>query len=343
MSQTVITRMPTINDVAETAGVSNKTVSNVLNGRHNVRDETKKRVLDAVKELGYQPNLVGRQLRYGRSNTIMLAVPELTVPYFAALAHAALASAAHLGYTMIITETQGKAENEIKALQGLRSSFVDGAIVSTLALSGHEAWMKHSDLPVVLLGERTEDSSIPHVIIDNRQSAIDATTHLIQQGCKHIAFLGASRKEQYGTGWMRMLGYRDALELNRYEFDERYVIPTGNYDRENGRAAVQALIDSGLPFDGLVCGNDMVAIGAMKQLHDMGFDVPRDVLVIGWDGSLEGEYYNPSLTTIAMDLPKLANQAVISVIAMIENHGSIASSMMVDYKLIVRESTMRVV
>ena len=162
-------RQPSIVDVANLARVSSKTVSNVIHDRGNVRPTTRKRVQQAIDELGYRPNLISRQLRTGRSNNIILAVPELVTTYFSQLAHEVMQSAQK---------------------SGLESCTADGVILSSLTLTGQEAWENRTGLPVVLLGERSEDSPITHIQIDNRASARQATEHVLARGCIRPLFLG---------------------------------------------------------------------------------------------------------------------------------------------------------
>ena len=183
-------RQPSIVDVANLARVSSKTVSNVIHDRGNVRPTTRKRVQQAIDELGYRPNLISRQLRTGRSNNIILAVPELVTTYFSQLAHEVMQSAQKCGYDVLIIETLGSKEREKHALSGLESCTADGVILSSLTLTGQEAWENRTGLPVVLLGERSEDSPITHIQIDNRASARQATEHVLARGCIRPLFLG---------------------------------------------------------------------------------------------------------------------------------------------------------
>ena len=329
-------KQPNILDVAEKAGVSAKTVSNVLTGRNRVRDKTRERVQAAIEELGYHPNIISQRLRYGRSRTITLAVPDLVTDYFADVAHEALQYARKGGYSLLIIETNGREENETEALRGLNSSLVDGAIVSTIALSSRKSWEKRSDLPVVLLGERTEGSPFPHVVTDNRESAEVAANHLIHQGCKKILFIGY---QDYGTGALRAQGYRDALEQHGMNFSMRNVYECQEYAYPDGAAVARQIIDEKCDFDGLVCGSDLVAMGAIHELLHAGFRVPDDVKVIGWDGTQAGKYANPSLSTIAQDIPLLAKTAVDTVVKLIEGEDVASNEIWIPYHLIQRDST----
>src|SRR6201994_574106 len=163
-------------DVARRAGVSPRTVSNVVNEFPLVSDELRQRVQRAIDELGYQPNLVARNLRRGRSGMIGLAVPELSVPYFSELAGLVIAEARRHSYTVVVEQTDGDPGREQQLLhQNDRGHLFDGLIFSPLGLGQAELRRYAGDIPVVLLGEHIEDGAFDHVGIDNVAAARDAT------------------------------------------------------------------------------------------------------------------------------------------------------------------------
>ena len=332
-----VRRQPNIVDVAKHAAVSSKTVSNVLHGRSNVKSETRERVLKSIRELGYHPNLISRQLRYGKSNTIMLAVPELRNTYFSTLAHEVMTYAQQMNYTVLITETMGDSQREEAALSGLSSCTVDGVILSTLALTGKEAWAKRTGMPVVLLGEQVGESTITHVAINNRQSGQDVANHLIERGCHKLVFLGADAHVNIGTGWSRLQGCLDVVKSN----DQVTITAKPmDYTYEDGAKAILEFMQNEEHYDALICGNDALALGAMWELRMHGVRVPQDVCVIGWDGSTEGKYANPSLTTVEIDIRQVAKTAVDAVLSTVKT-GDAAGELLVDYRLLARESTRR--
>lgn len=332
-------RLPSINDVAKLAGVSSKTVSNVLHSRSVVRPGTRERVLNAVQALGYHPNMVSRQLRYGKSNTIMLAVPELRNTYFSTLAHEVMTYARKLGYAVLIMETAGELQREEEVLSGLNSCTVDGIILSTIELTGSQALAKLTGLPVVLLGEKAGYSPLTHVGIDNRQSGQDIADLLISRGCRDLVFLGADQQTKTGTGWLRMQGCLEAVK--EYDQDISFRAVPLQYSFEEGARAVLELAQQDIQYDGLICGNDALALGAMWELRRHGLQVPQDVCVAGWDGSAEGKYANPSLTTVAIDIVKVAQTSVDTVIAAAETGKTGSEEKLISYRLIERESTRR--
>lgn len=332
-------RRPSVKDVAERAGVSWKTVSNVVNGRTNVRAETRERVEDAIRELGYRTSLAGRQLRSGRTQLLAVALPELTTPYFASLAHEIIGAAERHGYTVLISETNGRVESERHVARGFDTQFADGIILSPTSLDSASVLEAHGPIPLVLLGERVDGSHLDHVVIDNEESAREATEHLLALGRRSLVFLGAHPSQPYGTGWLRMLGFRAALEAAGIPFDESRVIQVAPYDRATGAEVVRRLVDSGARFDGLVCASDLIAMGAMRMLREFRLSVPGDVAVLGWDGTEEARYSNPALTTVALDTARIADEAVGLIVRRIAAPKAAPEEVGVGHVLLVREST----
>ncbi|UFU07201.1 LacI family DNA-binding transcriptional regulator [Ruania halotolerans] len=331
-------RPPSIKDVAERAGVSWKTVSNVMNGQVNVRPQTRLRVEQAIADLGYRRSTAGRQLRYGRSFIIALAVPELTTPYFGDLAHQVLAAAIERGYTALITETGGDADRERAALRGFDTQVADGVILSPVSLDGPSIAGAQSHVPLVLLGERVAGSPLDHVIYDNRRAAREATEHVLTEGAQHPLFVGANAEHRYGTGWLRAEGFLDALGARG---SEELVVSSPRYSRAHGAQVVRELHGSGRRFDALVCASDLLAVGALHALRQLDQSVPDQVQVIGWDGIDEGRYTHPALSTVQLDVRAVARTAVDLVIDRIESAEREAPSaeVVVPHRLIARAST----
>lgn len=332
-------RQPSVKDVARHAGVSWKTVSNVVNGRNYVRPATRERVETAIAELGYRTSLAGRQLRAGRTRLLAVALPELTTPYFASLAHEIIFSAQQRNYTVLITETNATADVERRVAHGFDTQFADGIILSPVSLDSASVLEAHGPTPLVLLGERIEGSHLDHVTIANETSGREAAEHLLASGCRSLVFIGAQEDRKFGTGWLRMMGFRSALEDAGISHKPISPVPVVQYNRASGDKAVQDLLEAGATFDGLVCGSDLIALGAMHALRRNGLTVPDDVAVLGWDGTQEGLYSNPSLTTISLDVTRIAHEAVELIIHRIEEPDAPLAEVMVEHTLIAREST----
>ncbi|MGO1228537.1 LacI family DNA-binding transcriptional regulator [Brachybacterium sp. AOP42-C2-15] len=336
-------RPPTVKDVALRAGVSWMTVSNVVNGKPSVRPTTREKVEAAISELGYRKSRAGQQLRSGRTNILALAVPDLRTPYFASLAHEIIDVAETRGYTVLIAETKSNPERERHAARGFDTQLADGIILRPDSLDSERVLDSSEAMPLVLLGEGTKEVELDHVTLDNTRSGKEATEHLLSLGRRAPLFLGAREDRQFGPGWHRFVGFRSALAEAELPCRSEQLVDVVSYGRAGGAHVVEGILASGVEFDSLVCATDLIAVGAMRALRRGGRTVPDDVAVLGWDGILEGEFSNPALTTVAVDVSHVAREAVEMVIRRIENPNASPAVVEVPQELIIRESTVGVI
>ncbi|GIJ60155.1 LacI family transcriptional regulator [Virgisporangium aurantiacum] len=329
-----------LKDVAERAGVSVKTVSNVVNGYEHVRPDTRARVLEAISALDYRPNISARNLRRGRTGIIALAVPELDIPYFAELARHVVTAAARHDWTVLIDQTNGDREQERLVAGGIRDHLIDGLIFSPLALTGADLSPSAEAPPMVLLGERVDHGPADHVAIDNVAAARDATAHLITLGRRRIAAVGAQHTAEAATARLRLAGWSAALTAAGLPADPALVAPAPSWHRADGATAVRDLLVGGRRPDAILCFNDTLALGAIRALHDAGLRVPDDVAVAGFDDIEDGRYSIPTLTTVAPDKADLARVAVDLLAARVAGGDTgPPQEQTVPHRLIVREST----
>ncbi|WP_336208874.1 LacI family DNA-binding transcriptional regulator [Nonomuraea sp. LPB2021202275-12-8] len=303
---------PRLKDVAELAGVSIKTVSNVVNGYQFVKQETRTRVEQAIAELNYRPNLTARNLRQGRSGVIALAVPDLDIPYFAELATNVITAADRHGWTVLIDQTQGERAKERLVVAGIRAHLIDGLLFSPLALTAADLAARDDRTPLVLLGERIGRERTPydHVGIDNVSAALQGTAHLAALGRRRIAAIGARRAASGATARLRLRGYRKALAGAGLAEDPTLVSHVEAFHRADGARAMAALLDSGASPDAVFCFNDTLALGALRTLLSRGVRVPDDIALFGFDDIEDGRFSTPSLSTIAPDRQGIAQTAV---------------------------------
>jgi DNA-binding LacI/PurR family transcriptional regulator len=329
-----------IKDVAELAGVSVKTVSNVVNGYQFVSPVTRAKVQKALEELDYRPNLSARRLRGGGTGLIALAVPEIRVPYFAELAAQFVRLAKEYGWTVLIDETQGSLESERLVVEGIKAHLIDGLIVSPLALSAGDIESRRDSTPMVLLGERLAHAPVDHVSIDNLAGARTAVAHLASLGRTRIAAIGSQPHISGGTAALRLKGYRQALRRAKLPHDPALVAPAARYHRVDGAKAMQALLDLDDPPDAVFCFNDLMALGAIRTLLARGCRIPHDVAVIGFDDLEEGQFSTPTLSTVAPDKEQIARLA-LSFLKRRITDGDAAQPQEenADFRLVVREST----
>jgi DNA-binding LacI/PurR family transcriptional regulator len=298
-------------DVAQLAGVSAKTVSNVLNGYPYIREETRERVLAAIDQLGYQVNVTARNLRSGRTGMIGLAVPELGQPYFGELADEILAAARRQKVQVLIEPTGYTREGELAALREPRRGLMDGLLFSPAVLEQDDAALLDVDYPLVLLGEQLFSPTVDHVTMRNTEGMRAATEMLLDLGRRRIAVIGMLHAETAGAAALRFEGYRQAIESRGIEVDDRLLgWADDGWHRANGAQAMAAILRSGVAIDGVVAFNDALAMGAMFELQGRGLAIPEDVAVIGFDDIEDSRYTVPSLTTVDPGRREIAEVAV---------------------------------
>ncbi|GGN09225.1 LacI family transcriptional regulator [Lentzea pudingi] len=325
--------LATLKDVARLAGVSVKTVSNVVNGYSFVKPDNRRRVEEALEATGYRPNLGARNLRRGRTGFIALVLPELSIPYFAELAGLVIAAAQEHEWNVLIEQTFGTLAGERSALAALGPHLVDAAILSPEALQVDDFQLP---VPAVLLGEHAVDVPISRVGIDNVAAAQAAVRHLVSLGHQRIAAIGAHPHR--GTAALRLEGYRRALAEADLPFVDELVVPALNYHRADGAAAMRSLLDLRNPPDAVFCFNDLLAIGAMRAAAERFVRVPSDLAVVGFDNNEESVYSSPSLTSVAPDKAAIAQAAVDLLHRRVES-SEFLENVETPFSLQVREST----
>jgi LacI family repressor for deo operon, udp, cdd, tsx, nupC, and nupG len=329
----------TLRDVARHAGVSPRTVSNVVNGFPHISPAMRVKVEAALSELNYRPNLLARSLRQGRTGIITLLVPEIAVTYFSELAHEVVERASERGCTVMIDETGGAPDRERELLDvATQSSWVDGVLLSSQGLRGRDLAGLAPSTPVVLLGERTANSAFDHVGIDNVQAARAAVRHLIDAGCRQIAAMGGSASVSDATSRLRLKGYRQELNAAALPAEGLYA-RTPDYKRASGAAAARSLLSRPDPPDGVFCFNDELALGVLRECYEQGVRVPSDVCVVGFDDIEEAGFATPSLTSIRPDKARIAEIAVEMLIQRLEAPQVKPRNVRVSYDLIARESS----
>ncbi|WP_110589253.1 LacI family DNA-binding transcriptional regulator [Microbacterium suaedae] len=329
----------TLKDVARKAGVSIKTVSNVIHDYPHIRVTTRERVERAIAELGYTPNQTARNLRSGRTGVLALAVPDLALSYFAELAASVIAAAEDRGFAVQVEQTGGTREREIELLRTPRLRMTDGVLFSPLEMGQDDADFLNVDYPLVLLGERIFDGPTDHVTMHNAEAARAATEFLLDRGRRRIALIGAHDGEIIGSAGLRLAGYREALEARGVPLDDTLVASAGEWHRVDGQRAMRELIARGVDFDALFALNDSLAFGALRALEEAGRSVPHDVAVIGFDNVDESAYSIPALTTVDPGREWIARRAVDALIERIEDPSAEPRTMLAEFRVVEREST----
>ncbi len=300
-------------DVARHVGVSAKSVSNVVNGTGKVSDAVRKQILDAIRELGYEPNVAARTLRTGRSTLVAMGIPDLREPYFAELASIFFEAAAERGIRVIVTQTKGDYHSELSFIEGVGMPPLYGILFSPLAMTNEGLTGRQSSTPLVLIGERGQTLATeltPHVGIDNIAAAEAAARFLIERGRTRLAVVGGQKEESRATAHQRLEGYRRAAVGAGLALDERLIGWVPQFGRVEGIEATRTIISQGIPFDGLFCLNDSLAFGALYALGSAGIAVPEEVMVVGFDNIDETKYSRPPFASVNPSLREMCDHVL---------------------------------
>jgi DNA-binding LacI/PurR family transcriptional regulator len=298
--------MATRRDVAYAAGVSLRTVSNVVNGHQHIASSTRSRVQAVIEELGYRPSELARSLKVGRSGLVGLMLPELDTPYFAELTRFFVEEGDNRGYTVVIDQTDGDLDRERDFIARTdHGALFDASILSPLALRSSDVGELGTQRPIVFLGEELFPG-FDKVMVDNFQAAREAVALLATQGRTRIAAIGAEHT-RHGSSDLRLAGYKAALHDAGLKFDHDLIAYVSAFRRPDGAAAIRQLAQR--QPDAVFCFADPLALGAMRALHELGIRVPDDVAIVGFDDIEDGRFSIPSLTTVSPDKRWIAHKA----------------------------------
>lgn len=300
--------MAGIHDVARRAGVSPITVSRVVNNQPGVRDETRRRVLDAIAELNYIPNAVARGLKQARSGLLALIITDITSPFFTDVARGAEDAARAAGLSLVLGNSDEDPALEAAYLRTMGEHRVDGIVlVPTVETAAVVARALPQRTTIVLLDRDVPALEADAVLCDTETGTADLTRHLLGLGHRRIAIVGGM--PSVDTWHRRVAGYLAALRANGLLPPPDLVIP-GDYKGSGGAAAVRRLLDGvGLP-DAIIAANAQVAVGVLNELAAAGFSAPADVAVAAVDDPLPGWAFWPRLTVVKQPGYEMGGTAV---------------------------------
>lgn len=299
-----------LKDVAEHAGVSPKTVSNVLHQHRYVSATTREKVEASLEALGYRVNLAARALASQRSGFIALAIPGLDNPYYAELAQQVMEAAAAEDWTVLIEQTRSAEVLERDVVQGVGAQLVDGIILQPDAISREDLTGRFAHHNLVLIGESDVTGSADHVAADPVMAARELVEHLIERGRRRIATIGIRPQGRTNASELRYRGLSQALHSAGMSIPQELMRDVPRFRRPEGYAAARNLMALPEPPDAIVCFNDLLAVGALGALRDAGVRIPEEVAVVGFDDNEESRFASPALTSVAWDLEALAQQCV---------------------------------
>jgi len=300
-------KRPTITDVAAQAGVSPTTVSRVLNGRDvgHMRPETKRRVLTAIKELDYTPVKAARALRYQRTHSIGVLVPDISNPFFSLLARGVEKAAFAKGYSILICDSNHSVEKETLYLQTLLAESVEGVVFVPVGQPNHSAIDKLLRRGVNIVAADRRVPSLPTVEADNRNGSRELTRWILSLRYRKVAYIAGP--EDVSTANERLDGFLEAMEEASIE---PVAVLRGNFTYESGYNLTCALLSSQSKIDVLMCGNDLMAIGAISAAIERGLKVPEQLGVTGFDGIPWFKLLHPQLTTVEVPILKIGEEAM---------------------------------
>ncbi len=325
----------TIKRIAELANVSSATVSKVMNGKdQNISEATRQRILKIIQEEGYIPNGIAKSLKVKKTKTIGIILPDVMNLFYSELCRGAEDMAEASDYSIIICNTDNDENKEYKYLQILQEKMVDGIIMTATESSSNNTFEKIS-IPMVLVDRDIDfGNKVGRIVVDNIEPAYEATKHLIQKGCKRIGLISSVRKNRPSIN--RYNGFEKALLESGQAIDES-IIYLDNFSIDCGyEGALKILNDPNI--DGVFCGNDLIAVGAIKAIKEKGKRVPEDIKVVGFYDISISRYVDPPLTTIKQPIYKMGNEAVEMLVDIIESK-EVELKKVLKAQLVERKST----
>jgi LacI family transcriptional regulator, galactose operon repressor len=342
----LVMNRPTQVDVARLAGVSRATVSYVLNGltkgRVPISDETRQRVLDAIEELGYEPDARAQALRSGSTKTIALIIPDLRNPHFCEYATGIEEAARASGYHMLLSSTTLNDEYAVEVFKDLSRRRFDGLIIaSSFILESKEAQVildqvRKSGLPIV---ELSDNYGVDSVAVDYRNATMEVMDYLLSLGHRRIGLI-------YGVGGVggheladdRIEPYRASLNDANLPIDTDLIVECGPTIADGYQASLKLLELDSRPT-AIISVNDLLAIGAVRAAVDLGLQVPKDISFVSYDNIPMADYLVPRLTTVTKDALTLGRKAFEILLARIQDPNLPRQLILSPARFIIREST----
>ncbi|WP_084958044.1 LacI family DNA-binding transcriptional regulator [Thermoactinospora rubra] len=327
---------PTINTIAERAGVSIASVSRVLNGLPT-RQDTVAKVMKAAQELGYVRNAVARSLKSRRTHQIAFAMADVGNPVYLAMVRQIQPVLKAAGYRLVLHSTDAVVADEIDVLHSLGERYVDGLIMSPIRVTeDHLRMIATARAPVVVIGLVPDGTPVDNVRADSHAGVRLAVDHLHGRGRRRIGFLNGPLDTVPGAA--RHAGYREALEACGLPYDPQ-LVEVGDFYREAGAKAARELLARRPDVDSLMCANDLIALGALDVLRSAGRRVPEDVAVVGMDDTELAAAAWPSLTSVDLGSAERGRVAAELMLARLADPEREHSVVTVPPRLVVREST----
>lgn len=327
-------RKATVYTVAEHAGVSIATVSRTLADSRKVSSATRQRVMQAIEDLGFEPNPSARRLAYMKTETIALVFPDISGPFYSTVIRGVEQEAGCHNYNVLIYGTHGK-ESSGRYLRTL-SSKVDGLIIMARSVDEESLWsLERQGVPFVLMGHSNGQLQCSTIAVDNEVGAYKAAAHLLGHGHQRIGIITGPENSPDNKG--RLQGYQKALLDAGIALQTNRVV-SGNFKYEGGQIAILKLLESSSRPTAALAANDEMAIGAIDAAQQRGLRVPEDLAVIGFDDIEMSALTHPSLTTVRQPMQLLGEAAVTLLFHRLQNSNGLIRHEVLDTELMVRQS-----
>jgi LacI family transcriptional regulator len=329
----------TIKDIAKELVVSVSTVSRALNNDQNIRKETRDKIMETARRMGYRRNPVAMNLKNGNTKTIGVLVPEMTTPYAARVIEG-IQNVCHAhNYKVLITSASEDWEKERTNLEIMKQFMIDGIIACPCDHHRNTDMFQHildSGVPLVFYDRIPYGIKAPEVVIDDETKAFFLVEHLIRAGRKHIAYIGANSNVVYNSV-LRHNGYMEALKRYRIKYNAKIDIEADGLSYFSGAAAVDRILQENI--DAIFAFTDTLAIGAMNRLKSLGRKIPKDVAIAGFSGTELSTIVSPQLTTVEPPQFEMGQEAAKLIIKHINNDSSNIEKIILDANIIYRDST----
>lgn len=332
----------TIYDIAEALNVSPATVSRGLKDHPGIRKDTKRKILDTAKKMGYQYNTFASNLRRKKTNTIGVIVPRLN-SYFMSTVIAGMEKLVNEnGYNLIISQSQESFKKEIAGVNTMYNSRIDGLMVSlafdTKDTDHFEALLK-KNIPIIFFDRILEHPGCTSIVIDNKQAGYDATKHLLEQGCKRIVHLsGSLNRNVYAD---RLAGYKQALQEKGIAFDPELVI-SNNLSDMGGEEAARQILNMNEKPDGVFAANDTSAVACMRELKLAGIKMPEDIAFVGFNNDPVSKVIEPNLTTVNYPGQEMGEVAAATLLNKLNKSNTAnLNTIVLRHELIIRQSSQK--
>lgn len=307
----------TIKDIAKKANVSINTVSRALNGKDDVKVQTRERILNIAKKINYTPNYLAKSLVIKQTKTLGVIVTDNANPFYATMIKGIEDFACQRGYNIILCNTDEDTNRELKALQLLSEKRVDGILITpTRSTKKSILDFKRLNIPFILLNRFSDIDDIDYVKTDHVYGAQLAVNRLLEIGRKRIAYIGGPAK--ISSVAERLEGSRKAMKQKGLS-PRKLIIEHANLKMEDGYSAMKNLLNSEITPDGVFVYSDLMAIGAMNAIKEAGLKIPDDIAVVGYDDIEFASYLEIPLTTIRQARYEIGNKSAAIIIDKLEN------------------------